>query len=166
MQHNNPCCHMETTVLCTHCAKTRWDATTFSHLYNVNVEGSTVGTRALDCTLSRSANTTFPCKTIIINIRYVSVLYVWRQTWKERKYRWKTQPIFFSLFFFLNCLGCHRCGCIKLCQHRKGNIKLYPVPLFVPLEHTHAYIFALTSDAIFCLFIATKESEWVSCSAY
>lgn len=100
----------------------------------------------------------------------VCVCYVWRQTWKERKYRWKTQPIFFSLFFLYHSswiVGCHRCGCIKLCQHQKWNI-IFILFLVLSPSYTHIYTshkhtrFDKWSRFVFVLRYTETECKWVS----
>lgn len=112
------------------------DATTFSHLYNVKAQKE-VWLCTLVCSLSRSASTTFPCALIIINVRSVSECAMSGDK-REKSENADEKRNQFSFHFSSSCIvGCHRCGYIKLCQHRKMNGK-FMLFLVSSLSWTHA----------------------------
>lgn len=60
----------------------------------------------------------------------------------------------FSFHFSSSCIvGCHRCGCIKLCQHRKTNVKSI-LFLVSSLSVKHMRTLGVTSETALRLFVA------------
>lgn len=149
---------METTVLYTHIGENTMRChDIFTFIYNINVK-ECGRARAHARTLSAIREFNFSMYTVI-NIRCLLCL---GTNVKRAKYRWKTQPIFFSLFF-LDCRLPHRCGCIKLCQHQKRNNKIirdnFICSYFCPsLAHL--------LWQVWMPFTVCSLPQTVSCSAY